>query len=197
MHGDRNQWNPEVGPPERYPLTAPHPHPEVTGPGARPRGAAPQRRASRARAWTVFAIVAVGLFLLCGTGMTYAILKADPGAEPFVVPSATGQWSAPAHPSTEAATQTMMVLEVTGTGKADISWNVSGTGGQQIGAPLPWSKQLGPFNGFQVVSLVAQIKNGTTSAAVRAKITYGDKVTDCEGQGPYAVATCTADTQGA
>jgi len=184
----RRSWDND---PPSVPTSAPHPHPEVLGaPMASPR----RRSRSKRTAVLVLAIISAGAVLLCGLGVVATVIKSASGTKPFVV-QGTGSAPAPSYPDIAPDAPVIMILEVTGTGKADITYNVNGTGGQQLGATLPWRKELEPFSGFTIVSMLAQIKSNSTSAAVRGKITYGAKVTECEGQGPFAVATCTADTQ--
>ena len=185
------------GEPPHIPGTAPHPHPEVSGVVASPDDLyfGPMRSgpdAPKQSGWKVWAIIGIcGLVaaVLCFGGVGYALLTAPTGAEePFVVgprPSASGYAA-----NTAEAMRALVILEVTGSGKADIHYNVNGVGGSDNGAQLPWTLKLGPFDAFVVVSMMAQAKAGTTSDVVHGKITLGDKVTECHGQGPFAVATC-------
>lgn len=165
---------PEYGPPqdEAYKLYAPQ-----------PKGI---------RAWHVILVAGIVLALLCG-GLGYLGLQvsSQPGAEPFVVGS---RGSAPTSWDATRKDYPVIRLEVTGIGPADISWNVNDQGGSHNGAQLPWSKDLGPFDSFVVISMMAQTKNSTTSAAIRGTIIYGDKSFPCEGQGPYAVAVCSGSS---
>lgn len=144
------------------------------------------------RAWHLILVAGIVLAIVCA-GLGYLGLQASSqsGAEPFVVRGS----GSPASWDATRKDYPVIRLEVTGTGPADISWNVNGQGGSHNGAQLPWSKDLRPDDpSFVVISMMAQTKNSTTSAAVRGTIIYGDKSFPCEGQGPYAVAVCSGSS---
>jgi hypothetical protein len=198
MNGDNN--NNEFGPPRdpawKYPnsppivpATAPHPHPEVTGSVGDWANSRPtvQRRKSSTRVILVVLLIGVAVVLLCGLG-SIAILASSQEAEPFVVPSAT-------HYADKSAAKPELVLTVEGTGTADISYNVNGTGGSVTDATLPWRRTVGPFQGYTIVSLVAQDKTGSATQKIVGKIGFGPKVYACEATGAYAVAMCTGSNQ--
>lgn len=136
----------------------------------------------------IVAIIGMAAMLLCGgiVAIALGMTAKDPGPEPFVVGSGRSNYA-----DVHSAAKTKLVLEVTGTGKADISYNIMGTGGSDNGAVLPWRVELGPFDGYIIVSMLAQTKSGASDAVVHGKITYGEKVWECDGKGAYAVATCT------
>lgn len=144
----------------------------------------------RSRGYQVVLAIMVGMLVLfCGGGMVVAVLTYNDSSEPFVVGPAP---SSSNYANVDGGQHWQLVMQVTGSGKADISYNISGTGGQDLGVALPWEKKLGPFDGFTIVSLVAQAKGGTTSDVVHGKILFADKPpVECHGQGMFAVATCT------
>jgi hypothetical protein len=147
-------------------------------------------------AGAIVAIVGVALALLCSGVTVVAIATAmQPAPDPgWAVPGS----SESARPMAGARSTQLqgftVVLEVSGTKTADVSWNINGTGGQDLGVALPWTKTLGPFDGFVIASMLAQSKDNTTSAAVRGKLTVAGKAIECTGQGPYSVATCTQNS---
>jgi len=144
-------------------------------------------------AGAIVAIVGMAAILLCG-GVVVAVLGfagAGSESEPFVVGSSTYKPSN--YATSQSRGQLKIVLEVTGTGPADISYNVMGTGGSEHDVALPWTKEIGPSEGLIIVSMLAQTKSSAAGAAIHGKITYGGKVVECDGKGAYSIATCTGD----
>jgi hypothetical protein len=123
------------------------------------------------------------ILLVCGAGVVAVAVNIEPSGQPFVV--------GPASPTTGAKNSPPIVLEVTTTGKGNVSWNVNGQGGSDNGVTFPYRRELGPFDSNAVfVSMVAQDTTGK-GGSLQGKITYGDNVYSCEGSGAYAVVTCT------
>jgi hypothetical protein len=134
--------------------------------------------------WVVAGIAAV-MLVLCGAGVVAVATNMEPGPEPFVVGSATA-----GNPMT-GPPDLVIVLEVTTTGKGNVSWNINGQGGSDNGVTFPYRRTLGPFDTSAVfVSMVAQDTTGK-GGPLQGKITYGEKVYPCDGSGAYAVVTCT------
>jgi hypothetical protein len=133
----------------------------------------------------IVALVAAVLVVLCGVGVVALAMNMGPTAEPFVVGSASKAPQIQTTPNTDP-----IVLEVTTTGKGNVSWNYNGQGGTDNGVTFPYRKALGPFDSSAVfISMVVQDTTGK-GGPLQAKITYGEKVWPCEGSGAYAVVTC-------
>jgi hypothetical protein len=138
------------------------------------------RRKHRVWPWVVGGMAAV--LVICGAGVVAVAVSMTPTEEPFVV------GSAPQIRTTPQADP--IVLEVTSTGKGNVSWNYNGQGGTDNGVTFPYRKTLGPFDSSAVfISMVVQNTTGK-DGPLQAKITYGEKVWPCEGSGAYAVVTC-------
>ena len=94
------------------------------------------------------------------------------------------------HPGsgTEGAT---IVMNVTGTLRADITYSLNADQAQENNASIPWRKTLTSDKAFTTVSVLAQNKYGGTIAC--QIIMNGEVVKENESSGEYAIVTCTAD----
>jgi hypothetical protein len=152
-------------------------------------GPAPQLRPRRRNKTVLVAgIILIGSILLCGLGAVAILASSAPkaGGDPIVESS---------NYANKLSTSPPIVLTVEGIGKADISFNINGSGGSETDAVLPWTRTLGPFDGLVVASMVAQDKTGSSKQKITAKISFGEKSFPCEAIGAYAVATCTGTYQ--
>lgn len=140
-------------------------------------------------------VLIVGLLAVvacAGFGMIAVGVASNTDPEPFVV-----RGTASSAPYAQPKASAKLVVEITGTGPATISYQLNGTGGQETSATLPWKKEFGPFgDSIAIWSFVAQTKSGSASAAIRISMSYGAKVFDpCEAKGAYSVTNCSGSTQ--
>lgn len=148
---------------------------------------APQPPRRKSKAPLVIGLVAlVVVALLCGVGVVVSLAG---GSLVSVEPRAGGDPGVTHYRSSTPA-GISIVLSVEGTGKADISFNVNGTGGSRVDESLPWSETLGPMDDFVLVSMVVQDKTGSKTQKLTGRITIGAKAFVCDATGAYAVATC-------
>lgn len=80
-------------------------------------------------------------------------------------------------------------LEVSGPATADITFALTGDTSQEVGAKLPWTKELTSNADFLLPSIVAQSKG---TGEIVCRITVDGKVTkENKSSGQFAVVTCT------
>lgn len=181
MHGE----NPEYGPPR--PATGAHPHPPTGYAATGPRFVTPRRKSNR-----TLIIVLVIIGLLC-VSASVALALSSVIAAPPKTPQEV--WDTEANQSGNTKLPPVLVMMVNGTGTADITYNINGTGGQELDAKLPWSRDFGPHSKtILLFSLVAQDKTGVPTATLNAKISFAGKDYPCEASGAYAVAMCSGSS---
>lgn len=90
--------------------------------------------------------------------------------------------------------QHTVLYEVTGTGKADITYSTDaqGSSAQESGATLPWSKTEQSAGFFRVYTLLAQNGMDSSGGELTCKITVDGKlVKTATAKGAGAIASCT------
>ena len=108
-------------------------------------------------------------------------------------PGAQGDTEASTPADRKAAGTKTITFEVTGGGKADITYQVTSDQSQDNGAALPWSKTVTSKEALLVPTLVASSRSESDNSSIRCKITVGGKVVkENASKGAYATVSCTA-----
>lgn len=95
--------------------------------------------------------------------------------------------------STTSGNRKTIVMTVTGPASADITFGLGGDPSQEIGAKLPWRKELTSGESAIFPSIDAQSTEG--DGKIECTITIdGELVKENASSGEYAIVTCTADS---
>lgn len=82
-----------------------------------------------------------------------------------------------------------VVMEVTGPATADVTFGLGADQSQEVGAKLPWKKELKSSEAILITALVAQSKG---DGEIACKITVdGEVKKENKSTGQFAVVTCT------
>lgn len=133
----------------------------------------------RRPAWQIGgAAVGASLLLCCGVSAVVGVAgDSDDGAAPAPVQTSLGHTDAPASSEPSAAgspsarVRPAYILEVTGPGRASVTWSAASASSTQT-VKLPWRREVAEVDGFIGITVV--VEKVTAAKPVSCKLTHRD-----------------------